>query len=215
MKKEKLILVGGGGHCKSIIEVIESTDAFKIKGILDVAEKVGQKILGYEIIGTDADIEKYVKKGYSFHITIGHILHNNVRTKIYKKIKEASGSLPVIIASTALVSKHARVGEGTVMMHNSFVNANAVVGINCIVNTGAVIEHDAAIEDHCHISTGAYINGECKVGSDSFVGSRSILVQCTVVADHNVIAAGSVITENTEPYGLYAGNPAVLKRKNN
>ena len=59
---QNLILIGGGGHCKSCIDVIEHENKYKIVGILDMAEKVGQKVLGYKIIGSDSDISTYVKK---------------------------------------------------------------------------------------------------------------------------------------------------------
>ena len=61
---QNLILIGGGGHCKSCIDVIEGVNDYKILGILDTADKVGQEVLGYKIIGTDSDIEKYAKEGF-------------------------------------------------------------------------------------------------------------------------------------------------------
>ena len=53
MLKKKLVLIGGGGHCKACINVIEDTDGYDIVGILDTEDKVGQTILNYSIIGTD------------------------------------------------------------------------------------------------------------------------------------------------------------------
>ena len=70
---KKLYLIGGGGHCKSCIDVIEQTQEYKIEGIFDVKERVGEKVLGYEIIGDDNDIEKYQEDQNYFLITIGQI----------------------------------------------------------------------------------------------------------------------------------------------
>lgn len=211
--KENIILIGGGGHCKSVIEVIESTGNFEIKGILDIAEKTGQEILGYHIIGTDEDIAKYAKLNYSFHITIGHIKNNKVRSDIYQRIKATNGKLPVIIASTAFVSAFASINEGSVIMHKVFVNANASIGSNCIINTGSAIEHDTVIEDHCHVSTHAVINGECVIGENTFIGSNSTIIQGIKIAENVIIGAGSVVIKNTEPGFLYAGNPAKLLKR--
>jgi sugar O-acyltransferase (sialic acid O-acetyltransferase NeuD family) len=215
MNKEKIILVGGGGHCRSVIDVIETENRYEIIGILDRVELVGQKVLSYPIIASDNDIETVLKNCQNFFITVGHIKTAAVREKLFNSIKEKGGHFPIIISPKAHVSKHACLSEGTVVMHHAVVNTLAVTGKNCIINTGAVLEHDVQVGDHCHISTGAYINGECKIGSGSFVGSNATTVQTIHIGDRNVIAAGAVLTKNTEDFSLYAGNPATLKKKLN
>lgn len=208
-----LILVGGGGHCKSVIDVAEGA-GYKILGILDRPEEVGKKVLSYEVIGVDDDIHKYVDKA-EFVITVGFIKNPSLRVKLYDLVKAAGGKLATLIASTAYVSKYAELGEGTVVMHKAFVNAGAKVGSNCIINTFCNIEHDALIGDQCHISTGTIINGDCNVGMKVFIGSQSVLVNGINVGDDIVIGAGSVVRKSISEKGVYVGNPATLKVKNN
>ncbi len=210
---EDIILIGGGGHCKSVIDVIELEKRFNIVGIVDQNEMFGKEILGYKIIGNDDNIDELIKTCNNFHITIGHIKSNKARVTLFELIKSKKGNFPVIVSPLAYVSKHSNIKEGSIIMHHAFVNANAKIGANCIINTGAVIEHDVIIEDNCHISTGAYINGECKVGKNSFVGSNSTLLQCIQISENNIIAAGSVVTKSTEKNCVYAGNPAQVKKK--
>lgn len=204
-----LILLGGGGHCKSVIEVAESA-GYNILGVLDRPEEVGKQVLDYKVIGTDDDIPQYVDKA-EFVITVGFIKNTAIRIKLYNEVKEAGGRLATIIASTAHVSKYATIGEGSVVMHNAFVNAGAKIGNNVIINTFANIEHDAIVGDQCHISTGAMINGDCKVGQKVFIGSQSVLANGITVGDDIIIGAGSVIRKSIERKGIYAGNPAILK----
>ena len=123
MEQKNLILVGGGGHCKSVIDVTESA-GYNILGILDMPEDVGKQVLDYKVIGTDDDIPQYVDKA-EFVITVGFIKNPAIRIKLYNKVKEAGGKLATIIASTAHVSKYSIIGEGTVIMHQAFVNAGA------------------------------------------------------------------------------------------
>ena len=170
-----LILVGGGGHCKSVLEAAESA-GYQILGVLDMPENVGKEVLSTKVISTDDDIPAYVDKAV-FVITVGFIKNPAIRIKLYNKIKEAGGKLATVVASTAYVSKYAEVGEGTVVLHQAFVNADAKVGRNCIINTMANIEHDAVIGDSCHISTGVMVNGGANIGDDTFVGSQSIVNQ--------------------------------------
>ena len=129
--KKSLILVGGGGHCKSVLEAAESA-GYSILGVLDMPEEVGKEILSTKVIGTDDDIPSYVDKA-EFVITVGFIKNPATRIKLYNKIKEAGGKLATIVASTAYVSKYAEIGEGTVVLHQAFVNAGAKVGKNVII----------------------------------------------------------------------------------
>lgn len=208
---KNLILVGGGGHCKSVIDVAESA-GYKILGILDMPEDVGKQVLDYKVIGTDDDIPHYVDKA-EFIITVGFIKNPAIRIKIYNRIKEAGGKLATIVASTARVSRHASLGEGTVVMHQAFVNAGAQIGANCIINTFCNIEHDAHVGDQCHISTGTMVNGDCKIGERVFVGSQSVLANGVTIGDDIIVGAASFVRKSIFKKGIYSGNPAILKIK--
>ena len=210
--KHPLILIGGGGHCKSVIEVAEST-GYEIKGILDMPDEVGKEVLpGHKVIGTDDEIPQYVEE-CDFIITVGFIKNPALRIKLYNKVKAAGGRLATIIASTAHVSKYAELGEGTVIMHQAFVNAGAKIGDNCIINTFVNIEHDAEVSNQCHISTGTMVNGECKIGENCFIGSQSVCANCIEIASDIIVGAGSVVRKSIRVKGIYAGNPAILKIK--
>lgn len=206
---KNLILLGGGGHCKSVIEVAESA-GYNILGVLDKPEEVGKQVLDYKVIGTDDDIPQYVDKA-EFVITVGFIKNPSTRIKLYNKVKDVGGKLATVIASTARVSKYATIGEGTVVMHNAFVNAGAQIGNNVILNTFSDIEHDAIVGEQSHISTGSMINGDCKVGQNVFIGSQSVLANGITIGDDTIIGAGSVVLKNIGREGIYAGNPAILK----
>lgn len=210
--KHPLILIGGGGHCKSVIEVAESA-GYEIKGILDMPDEVGKEVLpGHKVIGTDDEIPQYVEE-CDFIITVGFIKNPALRIKLYNKVKAAGGRLATIIASTAHVSKYAELGEGTVIMHHAFVNAGAKIGDNCIINTFVNIEHDAEVGNQCHISTGTMVNGECKIGENCFIGSQSVCANCIEIASDIIVGAGSVVRKSMRVKGIYAGNPAILKIK--
>lgn len=206
-----LILIGGGGHCKSVIEAAESA-GYQIMGVLDLPEEIGKPVLTTKVIGTDDDIPAFVDKA-EFVITVGFIKSPAVRIKLYNKVKEAGGRLATIIASTAYVSNYSSIGEGTVVMHHAFVNAGARVGANVILNTFTNIEHDAVIGDQCHISTGTMVNGECVVGERCFIGSQSVLANGITVGDDIVVGAGSLVRKSISQKGIYSGNPAILKIK--
>ncbi|MDD2436487.1 MAG: acetyltransferase [Massilibacteroides sp.] len=204
-----LILIGGGGHCKSVIDVAECA-GYTIKGILDVPENVGKTILNYQIIGTDDDIKIYIAN-YDFLITVGFIKDPILRLSLHEKITSLGGRLATLIAPSAHVSQYAKLGIGTVVMHKAMINASAEIGKGCIINTYSNVEHDVTIEDYCHISTGTMINGNCRVGEKTFIGSQSVLVNGVSIVSGCIIGAGSVVRKNIIKKGIYSGNPALLK----
>lgn len=209
MNEKSLILIGGGGHCKSVIDVAESA-GYTIKGILDLPDNIGKTVMGYPIIGADGQIGEFIKDNV-FIVTVGHIKDASIRINLHQKIQEAGGRFATLIASTSHVSQYAVIGEGSVIMHQTVVNADAKIGKGCIVNTFANIEHDAVIGDYCHISTGAMVNGNCRVGEETFLGSQSVMVNGTEITPGCVVAAGSMIRKNLTKKGVYSGNPATLK----
>jgi len=190
--KENIILIGGGGHCSSVIDVIEQQGIYVITGIVDLKEKIGQKNLGYSVFACDDDLPKLAKEYRNYIITIGQIETPQRRIEIFNLLLELSVHLPIISSPLAYVSKHAKVGNGTVIMHMAQVNANAVIGSNCIINSKALIEHDAIVGDNCHIATGAIINGGVKVGKDSFIGSGVVTKQYATIPDTSFIKASSL-----------------------
>ena len=188
---DKIILIGGGGHCKSVIDVIEREGRFQIAGIVDKPELLGSSVLGYSVIGIDSDLLILAKKYKYALITVGQIKSPDLRIELFSLASKSGFLLPSIISPRAYVSKHAVVGKGAIVMHDALINANAKIGENCIVNSKALIEHDAVIENHCHISTGSIINGGTVVKCHTFFGSNSTSREYTEVG--GFIKAGSVV----------------------
>lgn len=218
-----LVLIGGGGHCRSIIDIIESITSYsiscggklKIVGITDIYENYGKNVLNYKINFTLEDFIRPGIENYRFIIAFGQILGTNNRPEVFAYIKENGGSFATIISPTARVSPYAQIGEGTVVMHGACINAGACVGKGCIINTGAIVEHDSFVGDFTHISTGAVVNGGCRVGYGCFMGSNSTMLNGIAICDNTVVGAGSVITKHiNEQFGIYVGNPATFLRSN-
>lgn len=194
---KELVLLGAGGHCRSVIDVIESTSQYKIVAIVDKKENIGNCILSYKITHCDEDLESLFLNYNSYLITIGQIKTPDLRIKLSEKVIEAGCRLETVIAKTAYVSKHAKVGNGSVVMHGAFVNANAVIGDSCIINTNAIVEHDVQIESYCHISTATVLNGGAVVREGSFVGSNAVVREGIEIPKRSIISAGSVLLKRS------------------
>lgn len=172
---KNLILIGAGGHCLSCIDVIELQNYYRIAGLVD--NKLRKKKFKYKILGKDEDLKQIFKKYKSALVTIGFIKDYEKRLKTFKKLKKIGFNLPKIISPLAYISPRSSIGEGTIVMHGSIINAGVKIGKNCIINSKTLIEHDTIIGDNCHLSTGSLINGNVKLDNNSFIGSNSVIKQ--------------------------------------
>ncbi|WP_373018323.1 acetyltransferase [Thiomicrorhabdus sp.] len=208
MVKIPLLLIGGGGHCASIIDVIESTEQYEIVGIVEAPGVEKSDFLGYPVVGTDDDLEALIKQTPDCVITVGQLQQAELRVKLYEKVLGFGGRLPVIVSPLARVARQVQIGFGTVIMHYALVNNLAEVSENCIVNSYAAIEHGSKIGAHSHISTRATVNGDCKVGERCLIGSCATLLQGISVASETVIGASALVNKDVTQKGTYLGVPA-------
>jgi sugar O-acyltransferase (sialic acid O-acetyltransferase NeuD family) len=190
--KPNIVLIGGGGHCISVIDVIENENKFNILGILD-SNINENNILGYQILGDDNLIPELVNQNTYFLITVGQIKNYSIRKNIAKILTENNAKLATVISPLAYVSKYAAIGEGSIIMNGAVVNAKATIGKNCIINTKSNIEHGVSIGDFCHISTCAVVNGDSFIGMGTFVGSNSTISNGLIIKKNSIINAGKFI----------------------
>lgn len=191
-----LLLIGGGGHCRGAIDVIESEGRFVIKGIVQPKAEGVEPVLGYPILGEDADLPALLVDTPQALVTVGQIKTPALRRHLFESLKALTAVMPLIVSPKAHVSRHAQMGEGTLVMHGAIVNACAQIGVNGIINSLSLIEHDAEIGNHCHISTGARVNGGAIVEDGCFIGSGAVLREGVRVGANSVIGAGCVITRD-------------------
>lgn len=192
----KLLLIGGGGHCKSIIESLHSYIYDEI-AIIDQPLNVGKKILGVKIIGTDDELPKLKTLNYTdAFISIGSIGDSALRMKLMQQIEEIGYSIPNIVDSSSNISPNCKLGHGIYIGKNTVINAECVIGNGVIVNTGAIIEHECCIGAFTHIAPAAILCGNVRVGVNTHIGANATVLQGIKIDDNVIVGAGSVITKN-------------------
>ncbi len=206
MSKKQLVLIGGGGHCKSVIEAIKLDENIDFIGIVD-AQKLDE-VAGIAYLGDDSILPDLVNQHYHFLICVGNIGAPTLRIKLFEKIRGLHGLFAIGIAPNATVAANSNIGDGTVIMQQAIVNSEVIIGQNCIINTRALIEHETMIGDHVHVSTGAIINGQCHIGNNCFIGSGAIVGNNISIASNTIIGAGSIVLKDIKEAGTYFGHPA-------
>lgn len=204
-----LLLIGGGGHCKAAIDVIE-TAGLKIAGVLERSGADFADVLGYPVLGDDSALTKFVAKGHSVMVTIGQIKSPAARIRAFEAAQASGADMPSVVSPNAYVSRHASLGAGALVLHGAVINAAARVGHNVIVNSLALVEHDVEVGDHCHIATGARINGSVTIGDGVFIGSGAVIKNGVSIGAGALIGAGAVVCNDISKGGFV---PAAGKEK--
>lgn len=205
---EDILLIGGGGHCKSVIDSIKCKDEFNIIGILDNKEKIGTFIDGIEIVGCDDDSRYFFEKGCkNAFITLGSIGDTSVREKLYDDLKDIGFRFPIIKDKTSIISKNVVIDEGTFIGKGTIVNSGTIIGKNCIINTGSILEHDCKIKDFVHIAPGVSLSGNISIEEKTHIGTNSTIIQGIKIGNNCIIGAGSVVVKNIGNFKKAYGNP--------
>ena len=187
---EDIILIGYGGHAKSVADCIERKKEYKIIGYTEPKEVVS----GYTYLGTDDVLQEYFDKGVrNVAICQGYLGKGNIRERIYEMVKKIGFSLPVIVDPSSIISETAVIGEGTFIGKGSIVNAEAHIGRMCIINTKALIEHECRIGDFVHVAVGAVICGQVEVENRAFIGANATVIQCRKIGQDVTVPAGEVV----------------------
>jgi sugar O-acyltransferase (sialic acid O-acetyltransferase NeuD family) len=186
-------LLGAGGHARACIDVLERIRDYRPVGLVGLDSERGTSVFDYPVLGTDEDLRELLHSHPVALVTIGQIKSAATRMRLFGAIVAYGRPVPAIVSPLAYVSRHARLGAGTIVMHGAIVNAGASVGQNCIVNSKALVEHDASVADHCHVSTGAILNSGVTVGEGSFIGSAASVRQGIAIGRGCVIGMGEAV----------------------
>ncbi|MFD2562440.1 acetyltransferase [Aquimarina rubra] len=204
---EKIVIIGASGHAKVVIETVESNGKYQIYGLIDSFKPKGDKVLGYEILGTEDLIKDLIKKGIKKGIIA--IGDNWTRYLMHTKIKELAPDFEfvTIIHSSAIISPSVIIGKGTVILASVKVNALAEIGDGCILNTNASFGHDGKLNDFASIAPGVTVGGNVTVGFCSAISLGANVIQGVDIGKHSIIGAGSLILHDVDDFNLVYGVP--------
>ncbi|MGI6249011.1 MAG: acetyltransferase [Acutalibacteraceae bacterium] len=212
--KDKILLIGGGGHCRSVLDTLLEQTGNEMIAVADDFLTPGTIVMGVPVIGNCFDLEKYRLQGYNLgFVAVGSVGRPRLRIDFYNRLEEAGFEQPNIIDKTAAVSKYTSLGKGIFVGKNSVVNAGATVGNCAIINTSVVVEHDCRLGDFVHLSSGTVLSGGVIVGDRTHIGANSVIRQELSIGSDTIIGMGSVVAKSM-PEGVTAfGSPCKIANK--
>lgn len=206
MSKRRILLLGGGGHCRSVLDSLLALNEYDDIGIIDISEEAS--VGSIPVVGNDSDLFRLFQEGWKeAFITVGSIGSTSVRRKLFCNLKELNFNIPSIIDPSAILAKGINISEGTFIGKGAIINSDVKIGKCAIINSGAIIEHNCLIGDFCHISTGASLCGQVFVGSDSHIGASSVIRQNIHIGKNALIGIGSVVVNDISDNVKAFGNP--------
>lgn len=209
--REKVIIVGDGGHAKIIIDILQEMDYYNILGVTS-KEKDKKQFFGLPVLGNDDVLEDYFKKGMkNIAIGIGGFKDNKLREVIFNKYLSKGFNIINAIHPKSIIAKSTIMGKGVVIFPGVILNPEVKLGNNVIIATGSTIDHETIIEDHCLISAGVTIGADTKIGEETLCALGSKIISAVSIGNKCLIAAGAVVVSDIEANSKVFGVPAKEK----
>jgi len=187
---ENLVIVGFGGHAKSMADCIEREGKYKIVGYTDITNHNCR----YKYLGTDNELQAIFDSGVkNAAVGIGYMGKGSIRIKLYEMLKTIGFELPVIKDPSSFISDSAIIGEGTFVGKAAIVNAESYIGKMAIINTKALVEHECNVGDFTHVAVGAVLCGQVNVGDSVLIGANATVIQCRKIESNSIVPAGATI----------------------
>lgn len=203
---KKLLIIGASGHGKVIADIALSMGKYRGIAFLDDDESI-KECMDFPVLGCTKELDSFVAD-YEIIVAIGNA---QIRQRIMNQIDAVNGTMATLIHPQAVISKFAKIGEGTVVMPGAVINADAVVGRGCIINTAATVDHECRISDYVHISVGAHLAGSVVIGERTWIGIGAVVSNNLAICADCMIGAGAVVVDGISIPGTYMGIPAKLK----
>ena len=204
-----IIIIGGGGHARSILSSIIRAKTFNPIGYVDKTEN---KLMGIDYLGDDFMLDTYIRKTRYAVLGVGQMITPQKRHEIYDAYRMKGFEFPPVISVSAVLSESAKIEEGVFVGENSYIGPNSKIGAMSIINTGALIEHDCSIGSFNHISVNSSLGGGVQTGDNVFIGMGANIVNGIIIGNYSVVGAGSLVMRSIKDNATVWGMPAEKKR---
>jgi sugar O-acyltransferase (sialic acid O-acetyltransferase NeuD family) len=197
------LIIGAGGHGK----VVADTALLCGWEVCFIDDRAGEAPgpLGLVVIGGIDEIPSHARAFDAAVVAIGAAPR---RLEVQDRCLREGMAVATVIHPTAVVSRHATLGEGTVVFANAVVNAGARMGRACIVNTAATIDHDCWLGDGVHVCPGTHLAGNVSIGDRAWIGIGSAVRQRLEIGADAVVGAGAAVVADVPSGKTVVGVPA-------
>jgi len=203
MNTGAIIVYGGGGHGKALIDLLRALHTYRIVGIIDDGITAEETIMGVPVLGGNERLPELYAKGIRQAVNaVGGIGNIAIRIKVFQNLAEAGFVCPAVVHPAAYVENSASLAPGVQVFARAYVGSEARLGFGAIVNTGAIVSHDCILENFANVSPGALLAGEVKIGAASLVGMGATINLRVSVGAGARIGNGATVKEDVPAKGI-------------
>lgn len=205
--KKNVVIIGGGGHARVILSIINQSREFKMIGYTDNIEQEGMP----NYLGKDEILLRKKNEYVNLVIGISYIknVYNSLRKKIINKFYSIEEyNFPIITSKYSYIDENTIIKAGTIIGNACVINTCSKINEFCVINTNSTIEHNCILGFNTQVSPGTTLLGNVETGNHVFIGAGSTVLEDISITDNVIIGAGSLVTKNITRSGLYYGNPA-------
>lgn len=191
-KVPRLLIIGAGGHGRSVAEAVLTAGIFELAGFVDDAAPGLAQVWGYPVLGTAGDVSAYRSHADAAIVAVGN---NAVREALCHKVLAAGFELATVLHPRAIVSPRAVIGAGSAVMAGAIVGTEAQLVVGVIINCGVVVDHDAQVHDFAHLGVNAGMAGGSVLGRSAWLQAGVTLGYGAKVAPKVVMCGASATSE--------------------
>lgn len=208
-----VLIVGGGGHAKVLVEALHLRSV-TILGITDIdPARFGTDVLGVRVIGNDDAAEAYTPESLRLVNGIGSVRMPEARAAMFEKFKRRGFTFTTVIHPSAVIAADVALGEGVQVMAGAVIQTGSRIGMNSIINTNASVDHDCIIGDHVHLSPGVTVSGGVRIDDVVHIGAGATVIQGVKIGKNSMVGAGSVVVHDVPDGAEFFGVPARKRDK--
>ncbi len=208
MPVKKILILGAGGHGKVLADLIDRLADWRAVGFLDDdPAKQGDRVLGLPVLGPTAELAAVAEKTRATAVALA-FGDNGLRETFFARVLATRLAAPCLIHPSAVISRHAELGRGVVILAAAVVNPGALIDDNVCLNTRASVDHDCRVEAHARILPGAILTGNVRVGRRATIGAGAVVNPGLFVGEGAIVGAGAVVTRDVAAGAVVVGNPA-------
>ncbi|HLN97789.1 MAG TPA: acetyltransferase [Pyrinomonadaceae bacterium] len=168
----------------------------------------GKTFEGLPVVAFE-DVEKtHTVSEFKFFAPMSPSRMNRLRESVYKQIKAKGYEMISYVSSRATVFSGALIGDNCFILEDNTIQPYTSIGNNVVLWSGNHIGHHSVIKDHVSFTSHVVLSGHCVVEPFSFFGVNATIRDRVHIAEGSLIAMAAAVTRDTEPWGVYKGNPA-------
>jgi acetyltransferase EpsM len=192
-----LVIYGGGGHAKALIDLLRLEGTYRIEGIIDDGLPAGMQIMDLPVLGGAAALAGLYRRGVRQAVNaVGGIGDIRVRKTVFQRLEDAGFTCPTVVHPRAMVEPSASLAEGVQVFPLAYVGSEAQIGFGAIINTGAIVSHECSVGAYANLSPGAILAGQVEIGAGALVGMGVTLNLRVKVGANARIGNGATVKED-------------------